>query len=66
MYLCEFFCTVIASIKMTNEFDNIQFSPIRNYHYEQWFREVHYNGRELEEDEKREFLQVGVFTISPL
>lgn len=52
---------------MTNEFDNIQFSPIRNYHYEQWFREVHYNGRELKEDEKREFLQVvnkTIFTYS--
>ena len=52
---------------MTNEFDNIQYSPIRNYPYEQWFREVHYNGKELNEDEKKEFLQKvneTIFTYS--
>ena len=52
---------------MTNEFDNIQFSPIQNHRYEQWFREVHYNGKELNEDEKKEFLQKvneTIFTYS--
>ena len=52
---------------MTNEFDNIQYSPIRNYPYEQWFQEVHYNGKELNEDEKKEFLQrvnETIFTYS--
>lgn len=42
---------------MTKEFDNIQFSPILNYPYERWFREVQYNGKELNEDEKKELLQ---------
>lgn len=49
---------------MTNEFDNIQFSPIQNHRYEQWFQEVHYNGKELNEDEKKEFLQMVNGTIS--
>lgn len=42
---------------MTKEFDNIQFSPIQNHRYEQWFREVQYNGKELNENEKKELLQ---------
>lgn len=49
---------------MTKEFDNIQFSPIQNHRYEQWFQEVHYNGKELNEDEKKEFLQMVNGTIS--
>ena len=49
---------------MTNEFDNIQYAPIQNHHYERWFREVHYNGKELNEDEKKEFLQMVNKTIS--
>ena len=52
---------------MTNEFDNIQFSPIQNHRYEQWFQEVHYNGKELNENEKKEFLQKvneTIFTYS--
>lgn len=49
---------------MTNEFDHIQYAPIRNYQYKRWFRKVQYNGRELHEDERREFLQVVDETIS--
>ena len=49
---------------MTNKFDHIQFSPIRNYQYERWFRKVQYNGKELNEDEKKEFLQMVNETIS--
>lgn len=49
---------------MTNEFDHIQYSPIRNHQYERWFREVQYNGKELNEDEKKEFLQMVNDTIS--
>lgn len=49
---------------MTNEFDHIQYSPIRNHQYERWFREVQYNGKELNEDEKKEFLQMVNGAIS--
>ena len=49
---------------MTNEFDNIQFSPIQNHRYEQWFQEVHYNGKELNENEKKDFLQMVNENIS--
>lgn len=47
-----------------NEFDNFQYSPIRNHRYERWFQEVQYNGKELNEDEKREFFQMLNETIS--
>ncbi len=49
---------------MTTEFEHFQYSPIWNHPYECWFREVQYNGRELNEDERREFLQVVDETIS--
>lgn len=49
---------------MTNEFDHLQYSLIWNHPYERWFQEVQYNGRELNEDERREFLQVVDETIS--
>ena len=49
---------------MTNEFDNSQYAPIRNHPYERWFREVQYNGKELNENEKKEFLQIVNDTIS--
>lgn len=41
---------------MTNEFDHIQYSPIRNYRYVQWFQEVKYSGKSLTEAERKEFL----------
>jgi len=49
---------------MTNEFDNIHYSSIQNHQYERWFREVQYNGKELNENEKKEFLQMVNDTIS--
>ena len=49
---------------MTNEFDNIQFSPIWNHRYEQWFQEVQYNGYELNAAAKREFVKITDETIS--
>lgn len=49
---------------MSNEFDHIQYSPIRNYRYEQLFREVQYNGKELDTEEKSEFVKVVDETIS--
>ncbi len=49
---------------MMNEFDNFQYSPIRNHRYERWFQEVQYNGKELNEDEEREFFQMVNETIS--
>jgi len=48
---------------MTNEFDNLQYSPIRNHQYEQWFREVQYNGKELGTTEREELIQVMDETI---
>ncbi len=38
--------------------EQFQYTPIRNYQYEQWFREVHYNGKELNADERKEFVRV--------
>ena len=49
---------------MTTESEHFQYSPIWNHSYDHWFREVQYNGRELNEDERREFLQVVDETIS--
>ncbi len=49
---------------MINEFDNIQYAPILNCLYERWFQEMQYNGKELNEDEKKEFLQMVNGTIS--
>ncbi len=49
---------------MTTEFEHFHYSPIWNHPYDHWFRKVQYNGRELHEDERREFLQVVDETIS--
>lgn len=49
---------------MTNEFDNIQFSPIHNHRYEQWFQEVQYNGNELNAAKRQEFVMIVNETIS--
>lgn len=43
---------------MSNELDHIQYSPIRNYRYEQWFQEVQYNGKELNVAERVEFVKM--------
>lgn len=44
--------------KMNEDLANIQFSPIRNYKYAQWFKEVQYNGKTLSETEREEFVGV--------
>ena len=42
---------------MNDDLGNIHYSPIQNYQYEHWFREVQYNGKELNDDERKEFLK---------
>lgn len=49
---------------MINEFDNIQYTPIRNHPYEQWFQEVQYNGTELNAAARKEFIKIADDTIS--
>ncbi|MDD6186329.1 MAG: hypothetical protein PUB29_12005 [Bacteroidales bacterium] len=49
---------------MTTESVHFLYSPIWDHPYERWFREVQYNGRELNEDERKEFLKVVDETIS--
>lgn len=46
--------------------ENVQYSPIRNYRYEQFFQEVQYNGKELNDDERKVFVQVADRSISQL
>lgn len=43
---------------MSNELDHIQYSPIRNYRYEQWFQEVQHNGKEVNAAERVEFAKM--------
>ncbi len=42
---------------MNEEVDNIQYSPIRNYQYNRWFRETHYNGKTLSTDERKNMIK---------
>ena len=41
---------------MNDVLDNIRYSPICNYPYEQWLREVQYNGKILNATEREEFI----------
>ncbi len=50
--------------KMNEDLANIQFSPIRDYKYTQWFEEVQYNGKTLSETEREEFVGVMNETIT--
>lgn len=50
--------------KMNEDLANIRFSPIRNYKYAQWFKEVQYNGKTLSETEREEFVGVMNETIT--
>lgn len=43
---------------MNEDLASIQYSPIRDYKYSQWFQEVQYNGKTLSEDERRGFVSV--------
>ena len=49
---------------MNEDLANIQYSPIRDYKYAQWFREVQYNGKTLSESERKEFVTVIDETIA--
>lgn len=44
---------------MNDDLRNIQYSPIRNHPYTEWFREIHFNGRELSAADKKEYLKVA-------
>lgn len=40
------------------------FSPVLNYRYDRWFQTVEYNGRTLNDDERKEFVKVIDETVS--
>lgn len=42
---------------------NIQYEPIRNFEYAQWFKNVQYNGKTLSESERKECISVIDKTI---
>ena len=48
---------------MNEDLDFIQYSPIRDYKYAQWFEEVQYNGKTLSDSERKEFVGVIDDTI---
>ena len=48
---------------MNNDLTNIQYSPIWDHSYAQWFQEVHYNEKTLSEAERKEFVSVIDETI---
>ena len=41
---------------MNDDLDNIQFKPIWDYNYSQWFQEVQYNEKTLSDEERRDFV----------
>lgn len=49
---------------MNNNLDVFHFSPIMDYKYSQWFREVQYNGKTLSDSERKEFVAIIDETIS--
>lgn len=49
---------------MSEDTDNIQYSPIRNYDYGRFFRDVQYNGTALNQSERAEFIKVSDETIA--
>lgn len=49
---------------MNEDLGNIQYSPIRNYPYPEWFREVQYNSKSLSATERKEFIDVADDTIA--
>ena len=40
------------------------YSPVLNYRYDRWFQNVEYNGRTLNEEEKKEFVKVIDETVA--
>ena len=49
---------------MNEDLANIQYSPIRDYKYSQWFEEIQYNGKTLSDAERKEFVEVIDETIA--
>ena len=49
---------------MNEDLVNIQYSPIREYKYSQWFEDVQYNGKTLSDAERKEFVAVIDETIA--
>ena len=47
-----------------NETDNIQYAPIRNYNYEEFFYKYQYNGRGISDDERKEIIKELDATIA--
>ena len=47
-----------------NELGYIQYSPIQSHRYARWFKEVQYNGKELNASERKKFVKVVDETIS--
>lgn len=45
-------------MKYEVDIEEIQYSPIWNYRYEQWFRETHYNGKPLSDDERKNMINL--------
>lgn len=48
---------------MDNEFANIQLKPILNNNFAKWFQELHYNGKELSDEERKEVIAMIDETI---
>lgn len=48
---------------MKEGLSNIQYEPIRNFEYAQWFKNVQYNGKTLSESERKECISVIDKTI---
>lgn len=42
---------------MNDDWGNIHYSPIQDYQYEHWFREVQYNGKGLNDAQREEYLK---------
>lgn len=42
---------------MNDDWGNIHYSPIQDCQYEHWFREVQYNGKELNDAQREEYLK---------
>lgn len=49
---------------MNEDLANIQYSPILNYNYAQWFQDLKYNGKTLTELEKKELVSIIDETIA--
>lgn len=49
---------------MNEDFDNIMYSPIRDFKYAQWFEDVQYSGKTLSESEREKVVDVINETIA--